>query len=112
MHDYRIDADIFHQDHIQGEIAFQLFIDHGVAAILDNNSFVIKFTNIRQRLNEHLGLGNTFFHFPLRSGADYTNIDIQIIYITLAADSCKQFSSPLWGENILLYALYISHGSK
>ena len=35
----------------------ELLIDHGVAAIFDNDRAAVVFLNVRQRLHQHIGFG-------------------------------------------------------
>ncbi len=66
MDDHRVDADLFQQDHIQGELFFQMFIDHGMAAIFDDDGFMPEFLHIGKCFQQHVRLGNTlcngFYH--------------------------------------------------
>jgi hypothetical protein len=46
---HRIDADVLHQDDVEGEAAlFSVLVDHGVAAVLDHHCFFSEFAHIRQ----------------------------------------------------------------
>ena len=50
----RIDADILEQHDVLGKALLELFIDHGVAAILDDKSFAVEAPKIREALPSRL----------------------------------------------------------
>jgi hypothetical protein len=55
MHDDRLQAGLLEQHDVLGEILGRSRIAHGVAAILDDDHFLIVALHVRQRLDEHLG---------------------------------------------------------
>ena len=54
MHHYRVDTHQFHQHDIARKTAFQVFVHHGITAILDNHGLALEATYIGQRLGKHL----------------------------------------------------------
>ncbi len=56
MDDDRIDAGLFEQHHVAGEIARDLLVAHGVAAIFHHDDRVVVMQHMRQRLHQDLGL--------------------------------------------------------
>ena len=56
VHDDRIDAGLFEQDHVAGEIARDFLVAHGVAAVFDDDDRVVVAQHVRQRLHEDFGL--------------------------------------------------------
>ena len=56
MHHHRIDAGLFEQNHVAGEIARDRFVAHGVAAIFHHDDGVIVMQHVRQRLHQDIGL--------------------------------------------------------
>ena len=53
---HRVQPDVLEQDHVLGEPRFQVFVHHGVAAVLDDNGPVRELADIRQGLDEEPGL--------------------------------------------------------
>ena len=62
--DHRVDADVLHEDHVQGETAFEFLLDHGVTAVLDHHRAAAELAHVGQRLHQHLGLGDLLAHLP------------------------------------------------
>ncbi len=61
--DHRVDADVLHQDHVQGETALERLVDHGVPAVLDHHRAAAELTHVGQGLHQHLGPGDLLAHF-------------------------------------------------
>lgn len=55
MDDHGVHPDVFHHDHVEGEILFQILVHHGVAAVLDDDGLVVKPPDIRQGLEKNVG---------------------------------------------------------
>ncbi len=53
MHDHRIDAGLFQHHNVAGESAGALLVTHGVAAIFDQNDFIIIALHMGQGLTEN-----------------------------------------------------------
>src|SRR5690606_9702793 len=47
---HRVNPHQLHHDNVTGEAVFEVFVDHGVAAVLDHDGLTCKTLNIRQRL--------------------------------------------------------------
>jgi hypothetical protein len=62
MHDDRIHADQVEQDYVLGEAETQIFAEHGVAAILDDDGLAAKAPDVGQRFDQNLGSLNEIFH--------------------------------------------------
>ena len=52
MHNDRMYADVLHQRHILHDLVLELFIDHGIAAVLNDDGLAVKFLYVRQCLDE------------------------------------------------------------
>jgi hypothetical protein len=52
-----LEAGVPQEDHILGEGAFQLLVDHGVAAEFDDDRLAVVAGQPRERLDQRLGLG-------------------------------------------------------
>ena len=46
MHNYRVNANMFEQDNIQGKLLFQMLIHHGMSAIFDDHSLASEFLHV------------------------------------------------------------------
>jgi ABC-2 type transport system ATP-binding protein len=55
MHHHRIDTHQLHQHHIHGEAALQVFVDHGVPTVFDNDGFATEALDIRQGRSQYMG---------------------------------------------------------
>ena len=62
MDDDRIDPQRLEHDHIQGERLLQLFIRHGVAAVLDDKGLTGEPPDIRQRFHQGFCFLDQVFH--------------------------------------------------
>ena len=52
MNDHWVHSHQFQQHDIAGETLLEVFLDHGVTAIFDDNRFAVKAPDIRQRLSQ------------------------------------------------------------
>jgi hypothetical protein len=56
VHHHRAQADLPQEDHVLGEGALEVLVDHGVAAVLDHDDRAREPLQPGQRLDQHLGL--------------------------------------------------------
>ena len=93
MHDDRIDAGLFEQDHVAREIARLGLVAHGVAAIFHDDDRLVVAQHMRQRLHQDFGLF-------LRAGlARFVHGDSQICCAALLAARARQAQTlPLRGS--------------
>ena len=56
VHDDRIDADQFQQDHVAREALLEALFGHGVAAVFDDHGLTVILANVRQRLGQDFSL--------------------------------------------------------
>ena len=56
MHEHDLDADQIEQDDILDDRFLQLFVDHGVSAVFDDDDLPGILLDVRERLDEDLGL--------------------------------------------------------
>ena len=54
VHQHHFDPDEAHQHHVAHDIVLELLVDHGVAAVLDDDDFAVILLDIGQRLDQHL----------------------------------------------------------
>jgi len=66
--DHGIEADVLQQNDVQGESALELFVDHGVAAVFDDNGLAVEISDERQSLYDGFGLQLEPLHVPLADG--------------------------------------------
>jgi len=64
MYDHWIQANQFHQYNIPGETMFERVVNHCVAAKFDDDGFIGKALNIRQRFDQDMGdrVSGVLFH--------------------------------------------------
>ena len=62
MDDHRAHAHLLQQDDIGGEGGNQIGIDHGMAAVLDDDGLVEEAPDVGQRLDQDLCLVDELFH--------------------------------------------------
>ena len=53
VNDYRVHADHFQQRYVMSETLFEIFLDHGIATIFDDNGSPVKALDIGQRLGQN-----------------------------------------------------------
>ena len=56
MHDDRIDRGLLEQHDVAGEFARHMLVAHGVAAIFDDDGFLVVALHIRQGFGQNAGL--------------------------------------------------------
>ncbi len=81
MNDNGVDPQRLEHDHIQGKRLLQLFVRHGMTAILDDEGFAGKAPDVGQRLHQRIGFFDQLFHrisshLPLTNGIRALSKDI------------------------------------
>jgi hypothetical protein len=56
MHDHGIDRGLLQQDDVAGELLGEIFLAHGMAAVFDDDGFLVVLLHMRQRFGEDAGL--------------------------------------------------------
>src|ERR1700728_1446085 len=56
VHDHRVDGGLLQEHDILGEFARQMFFAHGVAAVFDDNNFLVIALHVGQRFRQDAGL--------------------------------------------------------
>ncbi len=59
---HRVEADVFHQDDVLGEALLEPLLDHGVAAVLDDDGLVVEALDVGQRLHQDVGFFDQLLH--------------------------------------------------
>jgi transposase len=62
MHDDRVEADIFQEHDILGELLFQRRIGHRMTAILDDHRLSLEGANVGQGFDQDVGFLNQSVH--------------------------------------------------
>ena len=62
VNDYRPQADVLEQNHIDRKRRSQFLVTHGAATVFDDNGPIVEAPDIRQRLDQYLGFVDQFFH--------------------------------------------------
>ena len=70
MHHHRVDGGLLQQNDVAGEFTRGFFLAHGVAAIFDDDGFLVVALHMRQRFGEDSGL-------LLRAGAFGHSVSIR-----------------------------------
>ncbi len=56
MHDHGIDRGLLQENDVAGELLGEGFLAHGVAAIFNDDGFVVVLLHVRQRFGQNAGL--------------------------------------------------------
>jgi len=55
VNDHRVEAHVFHQDHIERESILERLLGHRLPAVLDHQRFAGECPDVRQRFHEDIG---------------------------------------------------------
>ncbi len=56
MHHHRIDGGLLKQNDVAGKLSGEFFLAHGMAAVLDDDGFIVVLLHMRQRFRQDTGL--------------------------------------------------------
>ena len=62
VNNYRVHADVLHQDNVAGEAYFKTLLNHGVTTVLDNDGFAVELPNPGEGFDQHIRFINQFLH--------------------------------------------------
>ena len=65
VHDDRVQTHLTQKDHVFGEALLQMVIDHGIAAVFDDDTLAGELLQPWQRVNKHPGPFNSVDNFSL-----------------------------------------------
>ena len=55
VHHHRVEPDELQEGHVTGEVLLELLVDHGVAAVLDDDRHPLELADVGKGLDENVG---------------------------------------------------------